>query len=128
MWRCLEDYGPVGQQPNTSAQTRGKRSVRPQCLLVLWCCSFQGFSNTFFGRIANEQITAADAYGDPVLYINSSTVMVTAQAYFGCPSIVGAQLEDQGGSGSANSHWDYRLFLVRQAKDTLEREAGEVPG
>ena len=40
--------------------------------------------------------------------------MYTHQAegrrYFGCESLVGVQLEDQGGSGTAGSHWEKRIL------------------
>ena len=30
--------------------------------------------------------------------------------YFGCESLVGVQLEDQGDSGTAGSHWEKRIL------------------
>jgi hypothetical protein len=30
----------------------------------------------------------------------------------GCSSMTGAPLEDEGGSGTATNHWEYRLFQV----------------
>lgn len=33
-----------------------------------------------------------------------------ARAHFGCDSVAGAHLEDGGGSGSAGSHWESRLY------------------
>ena len=32
--------------------------------------------------------------------------------HFGCSKLDGVQLEDQGGSGTAGSHWEERLLLV----------------
>ncbi len=37
---------------------------------------------------------------------------VQARLQFGCATLQGAALEDQGGSGSADSHWEYELFQV----------------
>ncbi|KAJ1624123.1 hypothetical protein T492DRAFT_912026 [Pavlovales sp. CCMP2436] len=40
----------------------------------------------------------------------SPRVAAAARAQFGCESLRGALLEDGGGSGSAGSHWESRLF------------------
>ena len=32
--------------------------------------------------------------------------------HFGCSKLEGVQLEDQGGSGTAASHWEERLLIV----------------
>ena len=33
-----------------------------------------------------------------------------ARAHFGCPTLNGAELEDDGGDGSAATHWEERIF------------------
>ncbi len=33
--------------------------------------------------------------------------------HYGCPSLSGAELEDQGEEGTALTHWEKRLFEVR---------------
>lgn len=40
-----------------------------------------------------------------VTQVVTPTVVKEAQAQFNCPALTGAQLEDEGGSGSINSHW-----------------------
>jgi hypothetical protein len=42
--------------------------------------------------------------------IVSPTVIQEARAQFGCDKIPGAFLENEGGQGSANAHWEYRWF------------------
>ncbi len=42
--------------------------------------------------------------------IISPTVVKEARAQFGCNLIPGAFLENEGGQGSANAHWEYRWF------------------
>lgn len=43
-------------------------------------------------------------------------VMVTPRVveevrnHFGCPTLLGAELEDQGGEGTALTHWEKRVF------------------
>ena len=36
-----------------------------------------------------------------------------ARSHFGCDTLEGAEIEDQGGSGTADSHWEKRLFQVQ---------------
>lgn len=43
--------------------------------------------------------------------IVSYNVRKKAAEYFDCPSIVGVELESQGGTGSAGSHWEARTML-----------------
>ena len=46
-----------------------------------------------------------------VTYITSSVVLNAVKKYFGCNSISRFPLENQGGSGSAGSHWEARYML-----------------
>ena len=39
--------------------------------------------------------------------------------YFGCDSLVGVELENQGGSGTAGSHWEKRILEVRLMSDEI---------
>lgn len=50
------------------------------------------------------QVTALPYYPQ-VTRVITPTVAREARAQFNCSSLDGAQLEDQGGSGSVNSHW-----------------------
>ena len=36
-----------------------------------------------------------------------------ARSHFGCDTLEGAEIENQGGSGTAGSHWEKRLFQVQ---------------
>ena len=36
-----------------------------------------------------------------------------ARTYFNCPTLVGVELENQGGTGTMISHWEKRLLGVR---------------
>lgn len=45
-----------------------------------------------------------------------------AQRHFNCSKLEGAELEDQGGEGTALTHWEKRILEVRigfWAKDTF---------
>jgi leishmanolysin-like peptidase len=39
-------------------------------------------------------------------------VVEEVRAHFGCPTLEGAELEDQGGDGTSLTHWEKRLFQV----------------
>ncbi len=52
-------------------------------------------------RVQRQLIVA----GRQVTRVISPGVAREAQAQFGCSTLDGAQLEDEGGSGSANAHW-----------------------
>ena len=49
--------------------------------------------------------------GSFVSFINSPKVLTTARQHFNCTSLNGVPLENQGGSGSAGSHWEARYLL-----------------
>lgn len=40
-------------------------------------------------------------------------VRAEVQAHFNCPQLEGAELEDQGEDGTALTHWEKRVFEVR---------------
>ena len=44
-------------------------------------------------------------------YIVSENVLAKAKEHFGCDSLVGVPMENQGGKGSAGSHWESRYML-----------------
>ena len=46
-----------------------------------------------------------------ILYVNSSKVMQIAKKHFNCEDLKGLPLEDYGGKGSANYHWEARYML-----------------
>ena len=43
--------------------------------------------------------------------IVTPTVKEVAKKYYNCSNIMGVELEDQGGTGSASSHWEQRVLL-----------------
>jgi leishmanolysin len=82
-----------------------------------------GFASPFFGsrgyvdtsgnRVATGGTTSivSSALGKTVKYITSPRVVRESQAYFGCTTLVGAEIEDQGGAGTAGSHFEKRIFM-----------------
>ena len=45
------------------------------------------------------------------IFINSPKVLEKAKIHFGCDSIEGIRLENQGGEGTTGSHWESRYML-----------------
>ena len=65
-----------------------------------------GFSYNFFSNL-NMVIKEGNIY-----YINSTKVLEQTKKYFGCDNLPypGVPLENQGGAGSAKSHWEGRYM------------------
>ena len=73
-----------------------------------------GFLYTMFRHFPNgEDGTFTKAYirGIERTIIKTPKVLEVARKYFNCESIQGIELEDQGGTGSALSHWEQRILL-----------------
>ena len=63
---------------------------------------FLGVSNPTMNVIVN---------GIERTLLKTPKVVEFARGHFGCPSLIGVELENQGGEGSAGSHWEARLML-----------------
>ena len=73
-----------------------------------------GFLFTMFPYFPNGEAgtyTKAVIRGVERTIIKTPKVLETAKKYFNCSSILGIELEDQGGTGSASSHWEQRILL-----------------
>jgi hypothetical protein len=53
--------------------------------------------------------------------VTTPNVLREVRDFFGCDTMSGARLEDDGGLGSATGHWETRLFQVRSC--TRQRNA-----
>jgi hypothetical protein len=82
-----------------------------------------GFSSGLYGSFRdanNVQLGDSKVYSSrnvlPAPYTKTVNVVFTpkalaaAQAYFGCSTITGLELEDGGGGGTAGSHWEKRIM------------------
>lgn len=52
----------------------------------------------------------SEEFGKTVTKIRSPNVLAAAREHFDCPTLDGAEIEDGGGSGTALSHWEARVF------------------
>jgi leishmanolysin len=70
-----------------------------------------GFSSnlfaTNFGQ-AGSIMASATVRGKTVSMLTAANTLAAARAHFGCATLAGVELEDQGGSGIAGSHWERR--------------------
>jgi Leishmanolysin len=57
--------------------------------------------------------------------ITLKPVVDYARAYFSCPSLIGMPLENNGDSGSANSHWE-KLFLPSEYMNPTVENPGQI--
>jgi len=49
--------------------------------------------------------------GETIRYLNVEPLTSRLQSYFGCYTLEGGYLENEGGSGSAGSHWERQIFF-----------------
>ena len=68
-----------------------------------------GFSSTFFELF--NFIYTENKNGITKNFLNSPKAVKRAKLHFNCNNIKGIQLENQGGEGSAGSHWESRYML-----------------
>ena len=66
----------------------------------------------FPGGKKNTIFSKEDKYGIMRYYIKTEKVVEFAKKYYGCKSIEGVEVENQGtGGGQAGSHWEGRILL-----------------
>ena len=67
-------------------------------------------SNSTTKLVNYDWETANGRISKPVVLLVTPRVVEEARDHFGCDTLEGAELESQGGEGSAGSHWDLRVF------------------
>ena len=63
-------------------------------------------------QLVTPKVVVCDRYAWKVVIVGTWHMQEVGQRHFGCSTLEGVQLEDQGGSGTAASHWEKRLLLV----------------
>ena len=69
-----------------------------------------GFSSYYFDYF-KFNFNQKDKYGLNRFYLKSPNVLKVAKKYFNCSDIDGVELENDGGGGTAASHWESRILL-----------------
>eukprot|EP01137_Pigoraptor_chileana_P025367 Opistho-2@94764 len=61
--------------------------------------------------------------GTTVPFITSPKVLAQVRAQYNCPTMQGAPIEDFGGSGTAGSHWEKRIFRNEYMTGSAEQNS-----
>jgi hypothetical protein len=77
-----------------------------------------GFSSGLYGYFINPttnalltgHVTTKTVNGASVTVLNLAPLTTRIRSHFNCPTIEGAYIENEGGSGSAGSHFERRIF------------------
>lgn len=73
---------------------------------------FEYFVDSSYGTLSLDKVMRNATVNDmPRQMIVTPKVVSTAQKHFGCSEMQGVEIEDQGGSGTAGSHWESRVML-----------------
>jgi hypothetical protein len=61
--------------------------------------------------ISDSTVLLSSRRGATISYLVTPAVQRVAREYFACPDVPGAEIENEGGPGSASSHFDLRVLL-----------------
>lgn len=62
------------------------------------------------GNVRTNTLTRKSVNGKQITLLTTPSITRHVQAHFGCESLTGMELEDQGGTGTAGSHPEKRIF------------------
>ncbi|GAQ77732.1 Leishmanolysin-like peptidase [Klebsormidium nitens] len=89
-----------------------------------------GFSDSlfpFYRDATGNPLSAVTASfterGHTVTKVVAPTTLAMARTHFGCSTLNGAELENDGGNGTALSHWEARIFQGEAMLGVLGQEA-----
>jgi hypothetical protein len=101
----------VGQVNFNLNSMKGNNFVADLMVVLHETTHALGFSDSLYKSFANPpRIGQTNLGGHTYKYVSVEPLNSKLKSYFGCSSIPGAILENQGGSGSAGSHWERRIF------------------
>ncbi len=74
----------------------------------------QGFSENWFANFSSQPVisTVTNQFGKSYNLVVTPKVKEEVRSMTGCASLVGAALEEDGGTGTTGNHWEYRLYPV----------------
>lgn len=108
---------------------------------IMHSMAFSSSLFPYFRDADGQPLTARDEWGHPPLKASSSTVreeivdgqlrhflvlpkvLQAAQHYFACDTLDGIPMEEQGGDGTAFSHWDARIMHT----EVMSPESSTIP-
>jgi len=72
---------------------------------------YESFINSNGEKLQYQDVITSKTINGKIVYkIKTPKVVETARKYFNCDTLDGVELEDQGGSGTAGSHWETRIM------------------
>lgn len=80
-------------------------------VLVFSSNLFDGFVNENDELLSTSKTKQTVINGVTRTLLTTPKVVKIARMHFNCPSLEGVELEDQGGAGTAGSHWEARIML-----------------
>ena len=89
-----------GGQPRTSRDSDGHPNL--------------GLINLFSNSVKKPDtgtLFSATERGNTVYKLRTPKILEKARAQFGCATLNGAEIENQGGTGTASHHWEKRVFM-----------------
>jgi hypothetical protein len=94
-----------------------KRGAKLQQTRILWLgngVSVQVFDQTMFPNFPgyNRMDEIMTRFNDGRKVVITPNVRRAVHQHFNCSRMYGAELEDDGGRGTAESHWEQRIFEV----------------
>ena len=113
-WTCLAfensrpAVGVVEINPDFSL-TKNDTTYYMKYILLHEISHILGFSSLYFEELG--MIYTETKKRERKSYLRSPKLIERAKLHFNCKNIKGIQLENQGGSGSAGSHWEARYML-----------------
>jgi leishmanolysin len=69
-------------------------------------------NNVFHGSGGRTSNVVMANLGKTVTMMTSPRAIAAAQQHFGCSTMTGVEIEDQGGAGTAGSHWEKRILYT----------------
>ena len=76
------------------------------------------WADTTIRRVSREWKVRGGVMEKVTQLLVTPRVVREVRSHFGCPTLEGAELEDQGGDGTALTHWEKRIFQVNIFTDT----------
>jgi len=88
---------------------------------------YQYYIDPSTNELLDNVIGTTTANGQTINYINVEPLTTRVREHFGCDTAPGGYLENNGGSGSAGSHWERRVFYneYMTANDILDSRVSE---
>jgi leishmanolysin len=106
-------FGQVNFNLNKINPSKNGMKIEKDLLIILHeITHVLGFSNELYGTFPTKpEVESYNVKGQPLTYINLLPLTERLRKHFGCPTLPGAFLENEGGDGSAGSHFERKIFM-----------------